>query len=168
MKFSQLLEQSDVEMRNPAYVRGRDYSEPWVLKAQDRNDEPSSEIPGTVHHFSASRRIRGARHKNKMKKSQYIFKSFINALGVLAYISGVALIMFNMEHAFDNEPSFLVPVLMLLLFVTSAAITGSLVLGKPVMLYLDNQKKEALVFLVYTLAWLVIFMVLTLLTLWMF
>jgi len=103
-----------------------------------------------------------------MKKSQYILKSFINALGVLVYISGVALIMFNMEHAFDNEPSFLVPVLMLLLFVTSAAITGSLVLGKPVMLYLDNQKKEALVFLVYTLAWLVIFMVLTLLTLWMF
>lgn len=103
-----------------------------------------------------------------MKKSQYILKSFINALGVLVYVSGVALIMFNMEHAFDNEPSFLVPVLMLLLFVTSAAITGSLVLGKPVMLYLDNQKKEALIFLASTLAWLVVFMVLTLLALWVF
>lgn len=103
-----------------------------------------------------------------MKKSQYILKSLRNALGVLIYVSGVALVMFNMEHAFDNEPSFLVPVVMLLLFVTSAAITGSLVLGKPVMLYLDNQKKEALIFLFSTLVWLVLFAVIILAILWVF
>ena len=103
-----------------------------------------------------------------MKKTEYIFKSLRNALGVLVYVSGVALVMFNMEHTFDNEPSFLVPVLMLLLFVTSAAITGSLVLGKPIMLYLDNQKKEAFTFLLATLAWLVAFAVLILAFLFLF
>ncbi len=105
--------------------------------------------------------------QNNMKK-EYILKSLRNAFGVLAYITGVALVMFNMEHAFDNEPSFLVPVLMLLLFVTSAAITGSLVLGKPIMLYLDNQKKGALTFLLLTLAWLVVFAVLILVFLFLF
>jgi hypothetical protein len=101
-------------------------------------------------------------------KKQYILKSLINALGVLVYISGVALVMFNMEHAFDNEPSFLVPVLMLLLFVTSAAITGSLILGKPVMLYLDNQKKESFIFLSLTLAWLALFILVILVALILF
>ena len=101
-------------------------------------------------------------------KKEYILKSLRNAVGVLVYISGVALVMFNMEHAFDNEPSFLVPVLMLLLFVTSAAITGLLVLGKPIMLYLDNQKKEAFTFLIMTLAWLITFAVLILASLFLF
>lgn len=104
----------------------------------------------------------------EMKKSQYILKSLRNALGVLVYVTGVALAMFNMEHAFDNEPSFLVPVIMLLLFIISAAVTGSLVLGKPIMLYLDNQKKEAFIFLFLTLAWLVSFIILILASLWLF
>jgi len=33
VKFSQLLERSDLEMRNPKYALGRDYSEPWVRKS---------------------------------------------------------------------------------------------------------------------------------------
>ncbi len=40
---------------------------------------------------------------------------------------------------------------MLLLFVTSAAITGFLVFGKPAMLYIDGKKKEAISLLGYTI-----------------
>jgi hypothetical protein len=45
----------------------------------------------------------------------------------------------------------IVPMAMLLLFVCSAAITSFLVFGKPVMLYIDGQKKEAVSLLAYTL-----------------
>ena len=42
----------------------------------------------------------------------------------------------------------------LLLFVLSAAITGSLVFGRPALMFLGGQKTEAVSFLLYTLAWL--------------
>ena len=47
----------------------------------------------------------------------------------------------------------------LLLFVCSAAITGSLVLGKPVMLYLDNKKPEAIKFFLKTIGWLFLILI---------
>jgi len=92
-----------------------------------------------------------------MKKSEYILKSLINALGVLVYVSIVAWLLFNGEHIFDDKPSFLIPLFMLLLFIISASITGLLVLGKPIHLYLSGLKKEAFVFLFATLIWLAIF-----------
>jgi hypothetical protein len=51
----------------------------------------------------------------------------------------------------EPENMILVPMGMLLLFVCSAAITSFLVFGKPVMLYIDGQKKEAVTMLGYTL-----------------
>ncbi len=94
-----------------------------------------------------------------MKKSEYLLKSLINALGVLVYVSIVAWLLFNGEHIFDDKPSFLIPVFMLLLFIISASITGLLVLGKPVHLYLSGLKKEAFTLLFTTLAWLILFIV---------
>jgi hypothetical protein len=92
-----------------------------------------------------------------MKKSEYILKSLINAVGVLIYVSIVAWLLFNGEHVFDNKPSFLIPLFMLLLFIISASITSLLVLGKPIHLYLSGFKKEALTLLFATLIWLAIF-----------
>jgi hypothetical protein len=92
-----------------------------------------------------------------MKKSEYLLKSLINALGVLVYVSIVAWLLFNGEHIFDDKPSFLIPVFMLLLFIISASITSLLVLGKPIHLYLSGLKKEAFTLLFTTLAWLVLF-----------
>jgi hypothetical protein len=92
-----------------------------------------------------------------MKKSEYILKSFINALGVFIYVSIVAWLLFNGEHVFDNKPSFLIPLFMLLLFIISASITSLLVLGKPIHLYLSGFKKEAFTLLFATLIWLAIF-----------
>jgi len=49
---------------------------------------------------------------------------------------------------------------MLLLFVLSATIVGLLVLGRPVWLYFNSQKQEALKMFFYTLSWLALFTIL--------
>jgi len=92
-----------------------------------------------------------------MKKSEYILKSLINALGVLVYTSAVAWILFNGQNIFGKASSFLMPLFLLLLLIISASITGLLVLGKPVHLYLSGLKKEAFILLFATLFWLIFF-----------
>lgn len=74
-------------------------------------------------------------------------QAFLHSLGVVAYISFVSFLMFNVEKVFgEKEDTFLAPVAFLLLFTLSAAIVGMLVFGRPVMLYLDGKKKEAMNF----------------------
>lgn len=95
-----------------------------------------------------------------MKTSTYIGKSFWGAAGVLVYVSLVAWIMNHSAAWFGNKPdNFLAPLLVLLLFVTSATITGLLVLGRPVNLYLEGHKKEAWTMLFWTVGWLVVFLI---------
>jgi len=91
-----------------------------------------------------------------MKNSQIVLRGLAHALGVVAYVSLVAFMIFNGEHLFNNEPNFLIPVFMLLLFVVSALITSSLVLGMPIHLYLSNRKLDAFRLLSATTLWLVI------------
>jgi len=96
-----------------------------------------------------------------MKKFSCTFKSFLSAVGVFVYVSAVAFFMFNAEHIFGGgEDHVIIPVFMLLLFIVSALITGLLVLGGPVYLYLDNHKKEAITLLFSTLGWLIFFLAL--------
>jgi hypothetical protein len=68
--------------------------------------------------------------------------------------------MSNVERAFDNVPDVLAGMTMLTLFVVSAAVTGSLVVGRPILLYLEGKKQEAARFFGYTLGWLVAILVL--------
>jgi hypothetical protein len=98
-----------------------------------------------------------------MKKSNLLKRGVLHSLGVIAYISLLIPIMTNGEKIFgaaDNR--VLSPLIFLLLFIISALVTGSLVLAKPLMLYLDGSKREAVRLLVYTGAslfiWLLIFM----------
>ena len=84
-----------------------------------------------------------------------LFKtSLINSLGVAVYCSIVAYIMQNGEKIFGKMANFWGPFAFLMLFVVSAAIVGSLVLGKPVIMYLAGEKKEAVKLLGYTIGWL--------------
>ena len=86
-----------------------------------------------------------------MKDAKLIKLAILNSLGVLIYVFLVSLFMNNAEKIFgakDNE--FLAPVIFILLFVLSALTTGFLILGKPLMLYLDGAKKEAVKLLFYT------------------
>jgi len=96
-----------------------------------------------------------------MKKSKLITLAAANSLGTAAYIYLISLIMNNGERIFGSVDNKMVaPVAFLLLFVFSALVTGALILGKPVMMYLDGQKKESLKLLFYTGGGLLILMVL--------
>ncbi len=92
-----------------------------------------------------------------MKKSEYFVKSLVNAAGVFMYVAAIAWFGYSGKFAGD-PPTFLVPLFMLLLFIVSASITGLLVLGKPITLYLAGHKKEAFIMLFATLGWLVLFL----------
>ncbi|MEX0616370.1 MAG: hypothetical protein WD231_00990 [Candidatus Woykebacteria bacterium] len=72
------------------------------------------------------------------------------ALGLTAYCALVGAFMFFIEKG-NMEPGYIGVFLILVLFVFSAAITGSLVFGLPVYLALNNKIKEALATLSYTL-----------------
>ncbi len=82
-------------------------------------------------------------------------KAFFHSLGVVAYISFVSFLMFNAERLFGGKPdTVLAPVAFLLLLTLSAAVVGLLVLGRPIMLYLDGKKKEAVHFAATTIGFL--------------
>ncbi len=83
--------------------------------------------------------------------SQMIKRAFLNAIGTAVYIVLVVSLIFSFQSFSSNsEKTIIIPIAMLLLFVCSAAITGFLVFGKPVMLYIDGKKKEAVSLLGYT------------------
>ncbi len=62
--------------------------------------------------------------------------------------------MTNANGLFGPAPMLLGPFIFLLLFVLSAAIVGSLVFGRPTLMYLEGNKKEAIATFLYTLLWL--------------
>lgn len=79
--------------------------------------------------------------------------AFLNAIGTALYVAGVGSFMyFGTMIKIGRKATFLAPIAMLLLFVSSAALTGYLIFGKPALLYVDGKKKEALNLLSYTLA----------------
>jgi hypothetical protein len=86
-----------------------------------------------------------------MKISKLELQSLVHSLGVLVYVSGVAWIMQNGERIFGHN--FWGPVVLLLLFVFSALITGLLVLGRPIYLFLNGEKTDAVKMLFYTVGW---------------
>jgi hypothetical protein len=67
----------------------------------------------------------------------------MSALGTALYIAVVVTVIFNLPKSFDQEPNVFIPMAMLMLFVLSAGITGFLMVGRPVMWYIDGKKKEA-------------------------
>lgn len=92
---------------------------------------------------------------------------FVNAILLVVYVSGVATLMQKGGTIFGEKP-IMGPVGLLLLFTLSAIIVGTLVLGKPLMLYLDGQKKDAVRLFGGTVAWLATFTILTLFLTYLF
>lgn len=91
-----------------------------------------------------------------------IFKrAAINALLTGAYVTAVGLFMSNASRIFGPKDTTLTPVAVLMLLVFSAALVGILVFGQPVMWYIDGKKKAALYLLGYTMAALLVLMMLT-------
>jgi len=92
-----------------------------------------------------------------MKGNKIISGSFLQALSVSVYVLIVVTIMNNGERIFGKANGILGGVAILMLLVVSATICGFLVFGKPIMLFLENQKKESLKLLYLTIGWLVLF-----------
>ncbi len=91
-----------------------------------------------------------------MKNSKLLLLALLNSLGASAYIAAVVLLMNNAQKFFGQANNFLAGLAMLLLFVISATIVGSLVLGRPAYLYFNGFKKEGIALLVFTIAFLVV------------
>ncbi|MFH1112171.1 MAG: hypothetical protein V1712_03870 [Patescibacteria group bacterium] len=98
-----------------------------------------------------------------MSNSKLLYYSLINSFATFIYVVLVAWTMFNGDKVFGKMNTLLGPVAFLLLFVVSATIVGILVLGKPVGLYLEGFKKEAIKLLIYTVVCLIIITALALL-----
>ncbi|MDH4358660.1 MAG: hypothetical protein OEV37_01765 [Candidatus Berkelbacteria bacterium] len=82
--------------------------------------------------------------------------AIINSLGVLIYVAIVSTVMTYAEKIFGKMNTIVGAVGFLMLFTLSAGVVGSLIIGKPIMLYIDNKKKEAVSLLVWTLVFLAI------------
>lgn len=89
--------------------------------------------------------------------------AFLNSLMTAIYVSAVGSFMFYAGSIkLGQTRTALLPVFMLMLLVFSAALTGALIFGKPVLWYMEGKKKEAFMLLAYTLG---IFFAVTLLVL---
>jgi len=86
----------------------------------------------------------------------------LNSLGVLVYVAIVATIMNHAEAIFGKVDGAVGVTGFLLLFTLSVGVVGSLIIGRPIMLYLDGKKKEAVGLLLATLGCLAILTVLLL------
>ncbi len=100
-----------------------------------------------------------------MNNKKFIISGLISSLGVFIYIIAVVSLLSNAQKIFGSGQTFWTPVVMLLLLVLSATITGSLVLGKPIMLYLENQKTDAVKLFAYTICFLFVFTAISLIIL---
>lgn len=96
---------------------------------------------------------------------QLIWRGFLHAAGVVAYITIIAWTIFNGEKFFGViDQQWWGPVLFLLLFVVSALITSLLVLGKPILLYAEGKRREGIILLFATASWLIICTIILFLT----
>lgn len=78
-------------------------------------------------------------------------KPFINAILAEAYIVCLVLLM-NFGPKGPDENTIIIPIAMLSLFVLSAAIMGYLFLSRPLELFLDGKRGEAMSFFMQTVA----------------
>lgn len=96
--------------------------------------------------------------------NKLIQRSLLNAVGTIAYVGIVATIMQAGEKIFGEANKITGPIAFLTLFVLSAAVTGGLVLGKPLLMYMDNQKTDAVKLFIYTLCWLMLAVIILFIT----
>ena len=92
-----------------------------------------------------------------MTMRKIINYAFLQSAGTFIYISAVAWLLFNGKPLFGEFEGFGAPMAMLLLFVLSATLTGALVLGRPIHLYLSGAKKESFKLLAATVTFLFLF-----------
>lgn len=98
-----------------------------------------------------------------MKKRDIIKSAFVSSIIIAVYVVFVVMIITLVDQRiFQDSTRVLIPIFMLMFLVFSVAFMGFMIFGKPAMLYVDGKKKEALSLLGYTLEFLFILAVITL------
>lgn len=92
-------------------------------------------------------------------------KSFLYSIGAAAWIIIVASFMQKANDWFGTEDTIVSVIAVLILFSMSALIVGGLLVGKPVFLYIDGKKKEAILMIAANVGWMLGFFTVTLITL---
>ncbi len=96
-----------------------------------------------------------------MKNSTLFWRGLLNSFGVLVYVLLFSMFISQINEWFGtDDKAIITPAAALMMLVLSALVTGGLVLGKPVMLYLDGKKKEGVKLLLFTGLGLFIFTIL--------
>lgn len=86
-----------------------------------------------------------------MKNKTLFGQGLLHALGVFAYVLAFSAFMSRANDWFGaTDRDIVTPAAALMLFVLSALVTGGLVLGRPLLLYIDGQKKEGIKLLLFT------------------
>jgi len=94
-----------------------------------------------------------------MKRSPTLI-GFFQALGLVAYCSLVALIIFNGQRWFGNMGNLLGPILFLSLFVVSVIICALIAGAYPFIVFWDKKNtKGALEIVGFTAVWLALFVI---------
>lgn len=89
----------------------------------------------------------------KIVKQSLLFSSL-----VVLYIALVATIMSRAEQIVgQTDKTVLAPIIFLLLLVVSVATMGILIFGKPIMLYMDGKKRDAVTMMICTVSCLAVF-----------
>lgn len=83
--------------------------------------------------------------------------ALFQAVGLMTYIFLIAIFINFVPTKFDNSVSPLLGIsLFLSLFVISALISGSIILGYPLVLFFDGKKREAISIVIWSAIWLVV------------
>ena len=96
-------------------------------------------------------------------KNSPIFIAFLQVIGVVAYILTFTFTVNYVSGIFgdsDLGPPMVGMSFFLLAFVTSALICSSLVLGYPLYLFLNNEKRKAVMLVLWSAFWFVLILLL--------
>jgi hypothetical protein len=95
-----------------------------------------------------------------MKKFKYLWEGMGFAAAVVAYVAFVVMLMTNMQAILGSGGlAFVGGMLILLLFVLSVAVVGSLIFGRPAYLYFAGARRDGVVLAASIMVWLLVFMV---------
>lgn len=92
-------------------------------------------------------------------KNKLALTSLRNTFCAVIYIFLVSQLLNNGEALFGNISNrFIGPFVMLLLFVASAALVGSLVFGQAVLLFFEGKRADSIKSAIYSVGWLFLMM----------
>ncbi|PIZ42668.1 hypothetical protein COY34_02405 [candidate division WWE3 bacterium CG_4_10_14_0_2_um_filter_42_8] len=94
-----------------------------------------------------------------LAKKYLLLSSFLESLLTVTYCLGVGLLMTYLGAHFSQPNQIVASLLLLLLFIVSALITATLVLGYPIYFFLQKDLKTAIQNLILNVVWLTIFII---------